>query len=49
MSDAYYTIKVTNLVTGAVFEHRRVPQEHVEAIKLNPNLMVEIVEIDLSR
>jgi hypothetical protein len=36
-------IKVTNLDTKAVYIHSKVPYEHVEMLKLNPNLEVDIL------
>jgi hypothetical protein len=36
-------IKVTNLDTKAVYIHGKVPYEHVEMLKLNPNLEVDIL------
>ena len=36
-------IKVTNLNTKAVYIHGKVPYEHVEMLKLSPNLEVDIL------
>jgi hypothetical protein len=36
-------IKVTNLYTKAVYFHNKVPYEHVEMLKLSPNLEVDIL------
>mgnify|MGYP003629294575 FL=1 len=36
-------IKVTNTETKVVYDHRRIPLEHVETLKMSPNLKVEIV------
>jgi hypothetical protein len=36
-------IKVTNLNTKVVYIHAKVPYEHVEMLKLNPNLEVDIL------
>jgi len=44
-----YTIKVTNKVTGRIYEHKQVPMAHVEHIRLNPNLYVEIIEVSLRK
>jgi hypothetical protein len=39
----YATIRVTNSKTKAVYEHGRVPIEHVEMLKMNPCLKVEVL------
>jgi hypothetical protein len=39
----YLNIKVTNKNTRMSYEHRRVPLDHVEMIKMNSNLKVEIL------
>lgn len=36
-------IRVTNLDTNAEFVHSNVPLDHVEMIRLNPNLRVEVL------
>ena len=36
-------IKVTNLDTKVVYIHGKVPYEHVEMLKLSPNLEVDIL------
>ena len=36
-------IKVTNLKSKAVYTHHRVPLEHVEMLRMNPNLRIEIL------
>lgn len=36
-------IRVTNLDTRAEFVHSNVPLDHVEMIRLNPNLRVEVL------
>ena len=36
-------IKVTNLDTKAVYFHSKVPYEHVEMLKLSPNLEIDIL------
>jgi hypothetical protein len=36
-------IKVTNLDTNAVYFHGKVPLDHVEMIKMNKNLRVEVL------
>jgi hypothetical protein len=41
----YATIRVTNSETKAVYEHRRVPVEHVEMLKMNPVLKVEVLGV----
>ena len=42
--DNYFCkIKVTNLDTKVVYIHGKVPYEHVEVLKLNPNLEVDIL------
>ncbi len=39
----FCNIKVTNLDTKAVYFHSKVPCEHVEMLKLNPNLEVDVL------
>jgi len=39
----YYKIKVLNLNTKAEYFHGKVPYEHVEMLKLNPNLEVKVL------
>jgi hypothetical protein len=41
--EVFLNIKVTNKDTNAVFEHSGVPLDHVENLKLNPNLRVEVI------
>ena len=41
----YATIRVTNAESKAVYEHKKVPMEHVEMLKMNPNLKVEILRV----
>ena len=42
--DNYFCkIKVTNLNTKVVYIHDKVPYEHVEMLKLSPNLEVDIL------
>jgi hypothetical protein len=36
-------IRVTNKETNTIFEHRRVPVEHVKMLAGHPNLRVEIL------
>lgn len=36
-------IKVTNLDTNAVYFHTKVPLDHVEIIKMNKRLKVEVL------
>jgi hypothetical protein len=36
-------IKVTNLESKAIYTHHRVPLEHVETLKMNPNLKIEVL------
>ena len=36
-------IKVTNLDTKAVYIHGKIPYEHVEVLKLSPNLEIDIL------
>jgi len=36
-------IKVTNLDTKVVYFHSKVPYEHVEMLKLSPNLEIDIL------
>lgn len=49
MSEVYYNIKVYNFVTSGLYYHRNVPSSHVEGIRLNPNLEVEIIEVSIRR
>ena len=46
---ATYTIRVINMETGAHFEHKYVPMDHVENLRLNANLLVEVVEVSMRR
>jgi hypothetical protein len=39
----YLNIRVTNKNTKVSYEHKRVPLDHVEMIKMNSNLEVEIL------
>tara|TARA_Y100000034_G_scaffold106039_1_gene134447 strand:+ start:1401 stop:1595 length:195 start_codon:yes stop_codon:yes gene_type:complete len=39
-----YNIKVFNKVSKTTWEHRRVPEEHVEMLKMSPNLEVSVVK-----
>jgi hypothetical protein len=41
--EVYLNIRVTNLDTKVVFEHSGVPLDHVEIIRMNPNLRVEVL------
>ena len=46
MSEKYNTllkIKVTNLESKAIYVHHRVPLDHVETLRMNPNLKIEIL------
>jgi hypothetical protein len=46
MRERYNThlkIRVTNLKSKAVYTHYRVPLEHVEMLKMNPNLKIEVL------
>ena len=36
-------IKVTNIESKAVYTHHRVPLEHVEMLKMNPCLKIEVL------
>ena len=36
-------IRVTNTETKAVYVHNKVPLEHVEMLKMNPNLKIEVL------
>lgn len=40
-----YHIKVTNKVDNSVWVHKRVPYEHMECLRLSPNLNVEVVRM----
>ena len=39
----FYKIKVVNNISNAVYFHGKVPYEHVEMLKLNPNLKIDIL------
>ena len=39
----FYEIKVVNLDTDSVYFHSKVPCEHLEMLKLNPNLEIDIL------
>jgi hypothetical protein len=39
----YLKIRVTNLDSNAIYVHNKVPLEHVELLKMNPNLKIEIL------
>ncbi len=41
--NVYLNIRVTNKDTNVSYEHKRVPLDHVETIKMNSNLEVEIL------
>jgi hypothetical protein len=41
--EVYLNIRVFNKDTKVIFEHAGVPFHHVEMIRMNPNLKVEIV------
>jgi|7_EtaG_2_1085326.scaffolds.fasta_scaffold51342_3 hypothetical protein len=43
--DGLYHIKVVNKVDNSVWVHKRVPYEHMECLKLSPNLNVEVVRM----
>jgi hypothetical protein len=36
-------VKVTNLETKAIYVHTKVPLEHVEMLKMNSNLKIEVL------
>ncbi len=38
-----YKVRVKNLTTSIVYLHNKIPFEHVEMLKLNPNLEIEIL------
>ena len=42
-NNIFLKIKVVNSDTKAVYIHHRVPLEHVEMLRLNPNLKVEVL------
>ena len=42
-SNIYCKIKVTNIGSNAVYFHNKVPYEHVEMLKCNPNLSIDIL------
>lgn len=41
--DRYATIKVVDTRDNRVYEHKNVPIDHVEMIKMNKSLKVEII------
>ena len=38
-----YKVRVKNLTTSIVYLHNKIPFEHVEMLKLNPNLEIEVL------
>ena len=42
-SDVFLRIRVTNLQSEISYIHNRVPLEHVEILRLSPNLKIEIL------
>ncbi len=42
--DGFYHIKVTNVKDKTTWDHRRVPYDHVENLKLSPNLEVKVIK-----
>ena len=36
-------IRVTNLESKAVYIHNKIPLEHVEMLRMNPNLKIEVL------
>tara|TARA_Y100001972_G_C7395946_1_gene206312 strand:- start:182 stop:373 length:192 start_codon:yes stop_codon:yes gene_type:complete len=40
-----YKIKVTAKDTGRVMVHKNVPHDHLEMIRVNPNLEVKVLEV----
>ena len=44
INNNFCNIKVTNLDTKVVYIHDKVPCEHIEILKLNPNLEVDILD-----
>ena len=41
--DRYATIKVVDTRDNRVYEHKNVPIDHVEMIKMNKSLKVEVI------
>ena len=42
-NNKYATIKVTDTRDNRVYEHKNVPIDHVEMIKMNKSLRVEVI------
>lgn len=47
--EKYCNIRVTNIETREVYEHRSVPLDHVEWLLINENLKIEILESSRDR
>lgn len=43
--DGVYQIRVTNTKDKSVWDHKRVPYDHVECLKMSPNLDVTVVRM----
>lgn len=41
--EVFLNIRVTNKDTKMIFEHSGVPIDHVENLRMNPNLRVEVI------
>lgn len=41
--DDFFNIKVTNVKSNFSYFHKKVPYEHIEILKMSPNLEVEIL------
>ena len=41
--NALLKIRVTNIKSKAIYVHHRVPLEHVEMLRMNPNLRIEVL------
>ena len=39
--DVFESVKVTNLKTNISYKHYNIPIEHVEILRLSPNLLIE--------
>lgn len=46
MSDFIFfrKVKVTDLKTNCIYFHYDIPMDHIETLRLSPNLKVEVVE-----
>jgi len=43
VNSIFLKIRVTNLDSNAIYVHNKVPLEHVELLRMNPNLKIEVL------